>query len=226
MKAVIFDLDDTLVSEHEFMLSGYMAVAKDTERLLPDVWQDIFERMVQLSREDTRMVFNRLLDSYHLYYDRDDIKDMVKRYREHMPKISFYEDAVPALTALRAGGIRTGIISDGYPLMQHNKIHACGGESYFDEIIITDELGGDVYHKPDRRSFDRMASDLETDLTDMLYVGDNPEKDFYISKVCGVKTARIIREDGIYRDRQYRGGIKENFRIRSLTDITALEGIK
>ena len=178
MKAVVFDLDDTLISEHEFMMSGYRAVSKHLEELLPDIWQDIYERLIKLSEESPGNIFNRLLDTYHLYYDEDDIKELVTVYREHTPEITFHEDVIPVLTALKARGIRTGIISDGIPLTQHNKIHACGGEAYFDSIIITDELGGTVFRKPDPRSFDLTAERFGIDISEMLYVGDNPEKDF------------------------------------------------
>ena len=73
MKAVVFDLDDTLISEHEFMMIGYRAVSKHLEELLPDIWQDIYERLIKLSEESPGNIFNRLLDTYHLYYDEDDI---------------------------------------------------------------------------------------------------------------------------------------------------------
>lgn len=219
LKAAIFDIDDTLISEHAFMLSGYRAVSKKLEELLPDIWQDIYERLIELSEESPRNIFNRLLDTYHLYYDEDDIKELVDIYRNHMPDISFHDDVLPTLNALKKRGIRTGIISDGIPLTQHNKIHACGGESYFDRIIITDELGGEAYRKPDPRSFDMMAGSLGTDISQMLYIGDNPEKDFFIMHDRPIKTARIVREDSIYSGRQYRGGIRESFRLNSLTDI-------
>ena len=56
----------------------------------------------------------------------------------------------------------------------------------------------------------------------MIYVGDNPAKDFHISADLPVRTARIIRENGIYNDREYLDGIKETYRIESLTDLLDL----
>ena len=224
IRAVIFDIDDTLVSEHAFMLSGYMAAAKKAEELLPDVWQDIYEKLLSLSDVSTKNVFNRLLDGYHLYYDEDDVKDLVKIYHEHMPVLEFHRDVIPAVMALKGRGIMTGIISDGIPVMQHNKIHACSGEQYFDQIIITDEMGGTDFRKPDPRSFDRMAALLKTDISEMLYVGDNPEKDFYIMHYRNIQTARIIRPDSIYADRKYREDIMETYRIESLEELVGLVG--
>ena len=44
----------------------------------------------------------------------------------------------------------------------------------------------------------------------MMYVGDNPRKDFYISSICPVVTVKIMNE-GIYRDNDYLNNTVEAF---------------
>ncbi len=222
MKAVVFDIDDTLISEREFVLSGYHAVSKrlaGTEGLSAE---KLYERLVTLSKDGYANIYDRLFESIGADPGPELIPELVRIYGRHFPAVHFYGDAVPAITRLKGMNIRLGIISDGDPVRQHNKLKACGGEEYFDRIIITDELGGKEYHKPDPRSFIKMAEALECTPEEMIYIGDNPEKDFYIMNELPVKTARIIRENGIYKDRGYLGGIKETWRLRELTDIVKI----
>jgi putative hydrolase of the HAD superfamily len=54
----------------------------------------------------------------------------------------------------------------------------------------------------------------------MMYVGDNPEKDFYIGKIYSIKTVRINR-NGLYSGASYLHGVKENISITSLSELLA-----
>lgn len=222
MKAVIFDIDDTLVSERDFVYSGYRAVSRSLseEMGLPD--QEIAERLIKLSGDGYARIFDRLYESLGLKPEEGRIAELSALYSHHEPEIHFYGDVLPALKALKEGGMRLGIISDGDPLRQHNKLKACGGEELFDRIIITDELGDLSYRKPDPRSFEIMAEALGSTYEEMAYVGDNPAKDFYIKRIYPIRTVRIVRPYGIYQDREYREGIREDMRIESLAQLTEL----
>ncbi len=221
LKAVIFDIDDTLISEYDYVLSGYKAVSK---RLVKDsdiklTGKELFDTLLKLSKDGFHYVYNRLFKELGLKEDEERIKELVYIYQNHDPDIRLYDDVDKTLTALKEKGCRLGVISDGDPKRQRRKLRVCEAEKYFDKVIITDELGGEEYRKPDTRSFEIMSRELETSFEDMIYVGDNPSKDFYIVKTLPMKTARIIRPHGIYTDREYREGIKETYRIDTLDDI-------
>jgi putative hydrolase of the HAD superfamily len=55
----------------------------------------------------------------------------------------------------------------------------------------------------------------------MLYVGDNPEKDFYISNIHPIQTIRIYR-NGVYENREYLSNIKENYSIYGLDELDVI----
>jgi len=225
LKAVIFDIDDTLISEYDFVLSGYKKVCEKLckEPDIPLSYEELYDTLLDISRGGFLFVYDRLFDRLGIDRDlpenRERIKDLIRIYQTHDPDIRLYDDVDETLTELKKRGCRLGIVSDGDPARQRKKLKVCDAEKYFDCVIITDELGGEEFRKPDPRSFEKLEKELKTDLKDMIYVGDNPSKDFYLKKVLPIKTARIIRPRGIYTDREYREGIKEDYRLETLKDI-------
>ncbi|SKB86362.1 putative hydrolase of the HAD superfamily [Lachnospiraceae bacterium] len=230
-KAVIFDLDDTLISEMDYVRSGYRAVAKalsGEEESLKGISlsgrftaEELYKKFVKLSEEDTKQVFNRFLCSVDIEDSRDNVMTLVRIYREHKPVIGYQSDVPETLKGLRQKGFRLGILSDGYAVTQRNKVEALRAEDDFDVVILTDEIGKDAW-KPSPEGFQKAADILRVPLNSLMYVGDNPEKDFYINHTCGIPTARITREDGVYRDREYREGIRETYTLTKLTDLLTI----
>jgi putative hydrolase of the HAD superfamily len=224
-KAVIFDLDDTLISEDEYIRSGYRAVSA----FLKDMygWDERMtaRQLYDLYLEDSAKVFNRLLEAHDIRYKENEIMELVEVYREHTPDVHFYPDVKPALRGLKDKGVRLGLLSDGYAVTQRKKLTVlnANGRKIFDKIIITDELGRD-YWKPDPRPFIMMKEAFMVDWGDMVYVGDNPEKDFFIGRDLPIMTIRIMRENSVYNDRPYKEGYRENARIRTLADLKKVIG--
>ncbi len=219
-KAVIFDLDDTLISEDEYIRSGFTAVS----RFLRDMygWDERMtaRQLYDLYLEDPKNVFNRLLSAHDIRYKDNEILELVEVYREHTPNVHFYPDVKPAFYTLKDKGIKLGLLSDGYAVTQRKKLTVLGvnGKKMFDKIIITDELGRD-YWKPDPRPFIMMKEAFMADWSDMVYVGDNPEKDFFIGRDFPIVTVRIMRENSVYENSPYREGYRETARLNSLNDI-------
>lgn len=222
IKAVVFDLDDTLISEEAYIRSGYRAVAEALGQKLTDVSQDdIAKELFDLYREDSAMVFNRFLDRHGVSYGKEQILELIGIYRGHIPEVDFFPDVKPVLKRLREKGIRTGIISDGYTITQENKAKVLGLEKLVDHMILTDRLGRD-YWKPDVRSFQLMAQQLEVSPEEMLYVGDNPTKDFYPKTQIPVTTVRIHRPNAVYANAGYLEGVREDHSIDSLYELEEL----
>ncbi|MBO4900088.1 MAG: HAD hydrolase-like protein [Lachnospiraceae bacterium] len=237
IKAVIFDLDDTLLSEYEFVVSGYKYVSVFLSRMIGVSAEEINERLWELSKDTYANAFNRLFDSYGIAYTKNEVISLVDAYRNHPANLTFYPDVYPTLNALKEKGILTDIISDGDPQRQWNKINfavaamqsdnrsendgqeLASPDKWFDAIILNDEFGGERFRKPNPHGFKVIAGKLGIDPSEMIYVGDNPAKDFHISADLPVRTARIIREHGIYNDKEYLDGIKETYGITALTDI-------
>lgn len=198
IKAVVFDLDDTLISEREYIKSGFKVVSNKiaTDKRLNE--DDVFNKALELFEISSKEVFNRLLYEFNVEYSKDYILELIKCYREHEPNISFFEDVIPTISTLKEQGYKLGIITDGYKETQLRKIEVLKCRELFDEIIITDELGGEFW-KPHEKSYKMMAEKLNVGLDEMVYVGDNVDKDFIMANKLGVLTIHIERDSGIYQ---------------------------
>ena len=217
IKAVVFDLDDTLVSEKEYIKSGYRHIAEVIGQRFNINKDQVYIDLFQLFRESPHNVFNRLYEKYHIEYSKEMIIDLVNEYRGHFPDVQYYDDVMQCLNELKVLGIKIGIITDGYAQAQRQKLKAVEADMYFDEIIVTDELGRD-YWKPHPKAFEIIKERFGVSFDEMIYVGDNPGKDFYISTIYPIKTVRIFR-DGVHKDNFYLDGIREDFIIDELTKI-------
>lgn len=221
VKAVIFDLDDTLIAEDEYIRSGYRHVAGVLSARIGEDAGTIFNILINLFHMSPQNVFNRLFDKLDIPYTKDHIMEFVEAYRNHLPDVQFYSDVLPCLEQLKAQGIMTGIITDGFISTQRNKLKVLGADTFFDHIIMTDELGRE-YWKPHPRAFEMMRDKLAVEFDEMLYIGDNPKKDFYISKFQPMKTVRINRKNGVYDGRPYLENIKEHYTIQSMAELIDL----
>ena len=141
--------------------------------------------MIQFFDESPRDVFNRLLRYYGVNYTKEYIMNLVEIYRGHTPNIKFYDDVIPTIKKLKDRGYKIGIITDGYKESQAKKIQALKCKKIFDEIIITDELGRE-YWKPHDKAYRLMSEKLKVNLDEMIYIGDNEEKDFITANKLGI----------------------------------------
>lgn len=222
IKAVVFDLDDTLISERKYIESGYLHVSKVLSNKYHLFENELFQLLIDLFEESPKYVFNRLLDKVGITYTESDIQQLIEEYRNHAPSIEFFNDVLPFLEVLKDKKVKTGIITDGYANVQRQKLNALKAHCYFDELVVTDELGRE-YWKPHPRSFEIMKNKLNVEYDEMIYVGDNPEKDFYISSIYPIRTIRIERE-GFYKNRKYFKNIKESQSIINLKNLKLMWG--
>lgn len=101
---------------------------------------------------------------------------------------------------LKCKGIKVGIITDGRPEGQRNKIKALGLEELVDDIIITDELGGIQFRKPNDISFRIIQNRWRLPFEQIVYVGDNLNKDFQAPRQLGMREIYYKNEDGLYSE--------------------------
>lgn len=188
---VIFDLDDTLYSEKQYVRSGYKAVAKllGDESLVDKLWTYF---------ENGKPAIDELLNELGCIGRKE---ECLEAYREHIPEIKLYDGVVDLIQTLKDRGIKVGIITDGRPEGQRKKLEALGLEKLVDDIIITDALGGVQFRKPNDISFRIMQNRWRIPFEQIIYVGDNPNKDFQAPKQLGMRCMYFENQDGLYSEK-------------------------
>ena len=213
-KLIVFDIDDTLYNEIDYVKSGYKKVSEYIENKYNQ--KNIYDELINLFNKSSKLVFNRLLDKLSINYTDCDIKYLVDLYQNHKPNIVLSQEVINTLNELKKE-YKLAIVSDGNYNTQYLKCQALKLDKYFDEIILTSKYGKD-YYKPSRKSFDLLSSKYGIDLSEMYYVADNPNKDFYISKY-GIKTVRYYNKLGIYYNDEYLDNIQEDYSINYIGQI-------
>jgi putative hydrolase of the HAD superfamily len=174
LKALLFDLDDTLYSERDFVASGYRAVARYATRRHCCNEARVFEYMMNVLANEGRrsvlpMLTRRFLDP------SVPLAELVSVYRDHDPVIRPFPGYVGLLKRLRRR-YALGLITDGLPAVQRRKVAALRLDGVFDRIIYTWEHGREK-QKPHPHSFLLMAQELGVAPEDVTCIGDNESKD-------------------------------------------------
>lgn len=163
-KYLIFDLDDTLIYEIDFLKSAFRSIARkldasDSITLYEKMWLDY------RNKED---VFGNLINKYS-----NVTKDsLLNDYRNHYPTISLIEGVNEVLFWTKQLNYKLGVITDGRSVTQRNKLQATQIESLFDKIVISEEFGST---KPNEGNYSFFH---EEKIDSYYYIGDNPKKDF------------------------------------------------
>ncbi len=193
VKAVLFDLDDTLYSEAAYVHSGFAAVAAFLAPRLQTQATTLAARLDALHQRDGRgRLFDTLLAEQGVV-DPNNILALasVVAYRTHVPQLTPFWQVVPVLDQLRAARIKIGVVSDGLASVQRTKLRAMTElVARLDAIVLTDELGPE-YHKPSPVPFRVACVLLGVEPADAAYVGNDPRKDFTGARAAGLRTIRV-----------------------------------
>lgn len=200
LQAIVFDLDDTLYSERDYVLSGFRAVADwaavnlgiDRDRGI----ETLFDLYAAGVRNNT---FNQWL-AIHQIENTEVIAKLLDVYRSHVPTISPFSESIDLLTSLTKS-YKIGLVSDGYLQVQQRKWSALGLAYFFDAVVFSDSLGREHW-KPSMAPFKLVLEQLNVDPASSVYIGDNPLKDFFGARQLGMFTIWVKRSNSEYGNLQ------------------------
>ncbi len=189
----VFDIDDTLYLERDYVRSGFEAVGQWAAKWLHI--EDFAERCWSLFLAGhRRSIFDEVILGSSGETNPNLVAAMVEAYRTHVPSIALAPDAREALeTISRIGSI--AVISDGPLSSQSRKAEALELSSFAAPIVLTEMLGSE-FRKPHRRAFELVSQC--SPITVYAYIADNPLKDFAAPKQLGWATIRVRRPGGLY----------------------------
>ena len=108
------------------------------------------------------------------------------------------------------------LVTDGNKNVQNNKIKKLDIEQYFKKIFITHRYGLHA-SKPSIYCFKKIIELEKSSWKDLIYVGDDPNKDFINLRKVGAATIRI--RQGRFRRTQLCQDYEADFEILELTEL-------
>lgn len=200
LRGAVFDLDDTLFFERQYVVSGFDSVAQQVAIRTELDQATILNELLAIHDGGHRgRVFDAWLADRPSLKDQFDIASLVKSYRIHDPRISLSPGVAGMLEVLRRAGLKLGLVTDGYLESQRAKVAALGLAELLDRIVFTDEWGPNFW-KPNTRAFELLEADWSCDPGALVYVADNPNKDFIGPKSRGWLTVRMRFAGQLWQD--------------------------
>lgn len=175
---IVFDLDDTLYNELDYLKSAYKSIALYLE---PTDRNALYSKMFSLYRNKAN-VFEFLAGSYDL-----EVLTLIDMYRNHQPHIQLFDGVLDVMEAIKSKKGKIGIITDGRSKTQRAKLESLGILNYIDKIIISEEIGSE---KPHIANFKAIENSLPGNT--YYYIADNLKKDFVAPNILGWKSAALI----------------------------------
>lgn len=181
LKAIAFDLDNTLYNQDDFELFALKEVAEKISRLYGKSSDEYFYQLRELYFSGVRSrTFDIMMQSVHGKLPDDWEEAMQKvilpTYRASTPNLKLFPEARILLDTLKKKECRIALITNGNELIQNKKIDLLGIRDYFDKIYISDSYSPPA-RKPDLRMFEDFLEDFSILGLEAAYFGDNEDSD-------------------------------------------------
>ncbi|HSH02152.1 MAG TPA: HAD family hydrolase [Anaerolineae bacterium] len=230
IQAVIFDLDDTLISWAEagpwqerspiyfgriyHRLAAYGCDLPDEEIFINSALATIKRAWAEARQTYVAPAIGTIvktcLDYLGINYDGIDINELLIAYGwGPVPGVKLYHDTLPLLAALRARNYKIGLITNSALTMwmRDVEMYHYGLMPYFDARITSGDTG---YIKPHPHIYQHILQLLNVQPKEAVFVGDNPAFDILGANNAGL-TSIWIDPPHLNRDL---GTVKPDFTIQ------------
>jgi pyrophosphatase PpaX len=172
-KAVVFDMDGTLVNSREMILAAYAHVAR-THGLPAPAEANILAHMGKSMKDIMQSLFPGV--------DVEPLLETNGKYVRTNPA-TLYAGVLDLLQELRDGGWKLAVVTGGNKAVQHH-LDEHGMASYFSSVVHTDRI---KTHKPDPEGVLLALKEIGVDPSNAIMVGDM-DYDILAGKNAGIKT--------------------------------------
>jgi putative hydrolase of the HAD superfamily len=208
MKAVIFDLDNTLFDHTTSATNAVLAWVPELGGTPSDAL--VAEWFVIEDRN-----FNQWLSGVvtHQGQRRGRLRDFLPLIGHPVPALdeeldqiytgflrhyeaswAAYPDARPALEVARSNGWRIGVLTNGSTTQQNAKLSAIGLADLVDVVCTSESLG---VSKPDPQAYLQTCTALGVEPADTMMIGDNLELDVLAARQAGLTAHHLDRAAGV-----------------------------
>jgi putative hydrolase of the HAD superfamily len=210
IRAVLFDLDETLIEASDALKTTHLAVATRIASYLRErgARVDEAETVSKLEKFDDRMnldiKYNRdewwssFLAELGAWVDipADKSKELTLLYwNTYADNTRPFPDAEPTIKYLKKNGYKLGIVTDtdGTPGLKGARMSRLDIVSLFDVVVISGEDTPQT--KPDPNPFLLGADKLAVSASECLFFGDKPFTDIEGANAAGMTTVLVKRRD-------------------------------
>lgn len=190
IKAVIFDLDNTLL---DFIRMKERAVAAAVEAMIKaglDVdLEESYKKIMHLYEShgwENQEVFNDFLIELSGKVNYKYLAAAIVAYRRaREASLMPYPNVSKTLTELARNGVKIAVISDAPAREAWLRIYYLNLHHHFDLVLTFDDIG---VRKPDPKGFKMVLERLQIKAEEAIMVGDWPERDMVGASQLGMKT--------------------------------------
>jgi len=186
MDVVCFDLDGTIYDDREYVRVGFQSAAAYLhERYGVETFGDmVWEYGVERNFET---VFDRIIAAYDL--PETELNDLIAAYHDCDPDLQPYPEAEAVLAEL-SGAYQMAVITGGK--QGERKLESLG----LDAVYVAPDQGTS---KREATPFKTILNEFDTSPERAVFIGDNPELDFYWPNQLGMTSVWIRRRTTIFR---------------------------
>ena len=198
LKAIGFDLDNTLYDQKQFEYFAFWHVATEVSKYYGINKNNYFSMLKDLFNKGiSDFTFDRAIKLCKGEIPKDwefFVKTkLLRAYRSAKPKLKLFNWVESFLTEAISKKLKLVIITNGGIEIQNYKIVALGLEKFCDKIYISDEFIPQA-RKPDITLFKYFLRDFNLKGKDVIYIGDNIKTDISCQKL-GIKFIHYDRTE-------------------------------
>ena len=210
---IVFDLDDVLYDEKLFFKRGMNAIVNFISTEYGISKKQILFFLKKRIKKGRVKIIDDILKKFNIY-SKYMVKKCLSIYRTHFPIIQLSSDAKYCLQNLK--NFSCYIVTDGNKIVQLNKIKALKISKNIKKYFLTSNYGL-KNAKPSPYCFLKICNLENVRPIDVVYVGDDPNKDFVGIKPLGFHTIRVMK--GRYRNLKKPKKYQSNLEINSLREL-------
>jgi putative hydrolase of the HAD superfamily len=214
IKAVIFDLDGTLLNRDEsvkkFIDNQYERLNKWVNHIPKEHYITRFIELDNRGYVWKDKVYQQLTEEFEIKGVTWEalLQDYISRFKDNCVP---FPNLFNLLEELRNKQLILGMITNGIGQFQMDNIKALDIEKYFKAILVSEWEG---LKKPDPNIFLRALNQLNVLPNQSVYVGDHPEND--------VKAAQKVGMKGIWKKDTQWSNVGADFIIDDLMELPSL----
>lgn len=169
VKAIVFDLDNTLYDETLYLRSVFTAFLQVYQH---SSWRcGIVDQITSSFRSQHQDVLKGMLGL--IEWDQKQYHDeLFQLYCQHRANIDLTQTTKQLLIRLKKQGYLLGVLTNGVVNVQRNKVNLLSLSDLVDTVVYARENGA-AYEKPHKQAFIRVCQELNVDVTDAVMIGDN-----------------------------------------------------